>query len=75
METSPSWIIRCGLALSALRLFYPNEPTFIVRFGMSQTCQRQTSGADQAAPEWTVLWDSWEYSHVCTKNPIRVLMT
>jgi len=37
METCPSWIIRCGLALSALRLFYPNEPTFIVRFGMSQT--------------------------------------
>jgi hypothetical protein len=41
METCPSWIIRCGLAPSALRLFYPNEPTFIVRFGMSQTCHER----------------------------------
>jgi hypothetical protein len=31
---------------------------------MSEKCQRQTSRADQAAPEWTVLWDSWEYSHL-----------
>jgi len=42
MGTCPSWIIRCDLALSALRLFYPNEPTFIVRFGMSQTCQQRS---------------------------------
>jgi hypothetical protein len=26
--------------------------------------QRQTSGTDQAAPEWTVLWDRSEYSHL-----------
>jgi hypothetical protein len=32
------WINRDGLAMSALRLFYPYEPTFIVRFGMSQMC-------------------------------------
>jgi hypothetical protein len=31
-----------GLAMSALRMFYPCEPTFIGRGGMSQRCQKAT---------------------------------
>ena len=42
----------------------PIKQTSTDRPGMSASCQRQTSRADQAAPEWTVLWDSWEYSHL-----------
>jgi len=34
----PVWVNLDGLAMSALRLFYPREPTFIVRFGTSQMC-------------------------------------
>ena len=35
---SPFGVNPDDLATSALRLFYPREPTFIVRFGTSQMC-------------------------------------
>jgi hypothetical protein len=42
---SPLGVNLDGLAMSALRLFYPCEPTFIAKFGMSQMCQKRTKRA------------------------------